>query len=247
MSVPLACGLAACAVWVAGPAAPDSIRRHDPGGGTHRSASGRTHLRPPPLHAGRDPVPAVAAVAVVVTAAVLLGLPGLVGGLVLAGPCAAGVRALRRRSAEGARDPRLPLLLDLVAAGLAAGQPLVGALTLAGDSVGGPSAQALVRVASLLRLGAPPAATWASVADGPLGAVARVAVRSMDSGIRLGQAFMTLADELRARARASAEARAHRVAVLALAPLGLCFLPAFVCLGIVPVIVGVARGVLGTV
>jgi hypothetical protein len=29
-----------------------------------------------------------------------------------------------------------------------------------------------------------------------------------------------------------------------MAPLGLCFLPAFACLGVLPVIVGIARGVL---
>jgi hypothetical protein len=30
-----------------------------------------------------------------------------------------------------------------------------------------------------------------------------------------------------------------------MAPLGLCFLPAFVCLGVVPVVVGIAKGVFG--
>ena len=35
----------------------------------------------------------------------------------------------------------------------------------------------------------------------------------------------------------------ERAGVLAAAPLGLCFLPSFVCLGIVPIVVGIARGV----
>jgi pilus assembly protein TadC len=34
--------------------------------------------------------------------------------------------------------------------------------------------------------------------------------------------------------------KAERVGVWSLLPLGLCFLPAFVCLGVVPVILGVA-------
>jgi hypothetical protein len=33
--------------------------------------------------------------------------------------------------------------------------------------------------------------------------------------------------------------------VLAIAPLAACFLPAFVCLGVVPVVVGVAQSALG--
>jgi hypothetical protein len=38
---------------------------------------------------------------------------------------------------------------------------------------------------------------------------------------------------------------ARAVAVRAAAPLGLCFLPAFVLLGVVPTVLGLARGVLG--
>jgi len=45
-------------------------------------------------------------------------------------------------------------------------------------------------------------------------------------------------------AAANPAAAARKVGVLAVAPLGLCFLPAFVCLGIVPVVVGLASQVL---
>lgn len=38
----------------------------------------------------------------------------------------------------------------------------------------------------------------------------------------------------------------RRVGVLAVAPLGLCFLPAFVLLGIVPVVVGLAGPLFAT-
>ena len=34
--------------------------------------------------------------------------------------------------------------------------------------------------------------------------------------------------------------RAQRAGIGVLAPLGLCFLPAFVCIGVVPIIVGLA-------
>ena len=36
----------------------------------------------------------------------------------------------------------------------------------------------------------------------------------------------------------------ERAAVLVAGPLGLCFLPAFVCLGVLPVVVGLADGML---
>jgi pilus assembly protein TadC len=49
-----------------------------------------------------------------------------------------------------------------------------------------------------------------------------------------------LATEVRATALDAAEAAAQRAGVLITAPLGLCFLPAFVCLGIAPIVAGLA-------
>jgi pilus assembly protein TadC len=55
-----------------------------------------------------------------------------------------------------------------------------------------------------------------------------------------------LADRSRHSAADSATAAAERASVLIAAPLGLCYLPAFVCLGIVPVVAGLAGDVLGS-
>ncbi|MDQ1730616.1 MAG: hypothetical protein QOK10_775, partial [Pseudonocardiales bacterium] len=52
--------------------------------------------------------------------------------------------------------------------------------------------------------------------------------------------------ELRAQRHSEGVSRAERVGVWSLLPLGLCFLPAFVCIGIAPVIIGVAGTVLST-
>ncbi|HZY74813.1 MAG TPA: type II secretion system F family protein, partial [Jatrophihabitantaceae bacterium] len=60
----------------------------------------------------------------------------------------------------------------------------------------------------------------------------------------LARTFTQLAEDTRAEVQADALARANRAGVLAMAPLGLCFLPAFLCLGIVPTVVGIAQGVL---
>jgi pilus assembly protein TadC len=78
-------------------------------------------------------------------------------------------------------------------------------------------------------------------ADGPLAAVAASATRSATSGIRVAIAFERAAEQIRADLAAAAAVRAHRAGVFAMAPLGLCFLPSFVCLGVVPVVVGIAK------
>ena len=57
----------------------------------------------------------------------------------------------------------------------------------------------------------------------------------------MGQAVRRLAEELRARSRADVEVRARSIEVKAARPLGLCLLPAFIVLGVVPMVVGVFR------
>ena len=53
-----------------------------------------------------------------------------------------------------------------------------------------------------------------------------------------------MATQTREEAADAARAAAERASVLIAAPLGLCYLPAFLCLGIVPVIAGLAGDVL---
>jgi pilus assembly protein TadC len=86
-----------------------------------------------------------------------------------------------------------------------------------------------------LRLGA---------ADNGALAVMRLARRSASSGTALAQGVAELADHTRHEAMDAAGAAAERASVLIAGPLGLCYLPAFVCLGVVPVVVGLAGDVL---
>ena len=161
----------------------------------------------------------------------------LIGVAVLVWPMGAAVRGAAGRNAD--RD--LAVALDLAAAALRCGQPVGTALELAAPAAGGARRDRLLLVAGLLRLGADPDEAWRVVAaDGALAPVARAAERSATSGIRLARGLETAADDLRAQLRAVAQARAHRVGVLMAGPLGLCFLPAFVCLGVAPVVIGLA-------
>ncbi|NED32958.1 hypothetical protein G3I64_10135, partial [Streptomyces sp. SID8499] len=53
-----------------------------------------------------------------------------------------------------------------------------------------------------------------------------------------------LAADVRAERSRTATARARRAAVLVTGPVGLCFLPAFVAVGVLPVVIGLAGGAL---
>ncbi|MEU4801145.1 type II secretion system F family protein [Actinosynnema sp. NPDC023587] len=130
---------------------------------------------------------------------------------------------------------------DLLAAALRAGLPVATAVraVVAGAPAGPGSC--LRKVGDLLALGADPATAWTAALDHPDTApLARAARRSARSGAALAGAVTDLAAELRARADDQAEARAQRAAVLVAGPLALCFLPAFLCLGVLPVVVGLA-------
>ncbi|HET6699692.1 MAG TPA: type II secretion system F family protein [Nocardioidaceae bacterium] len=176
-------------------------------------------------------------------AAVMVG--GVVG--VLAGAVAAGVLwrvvgrlespALRRRREAVARQ--LPHAVDLMASCLAVGTSPTRAVELVADAVEPPMADELALIAGRLALGVDPRRVWGDVATRPqLGALGRCLVRAIDSGASVAEAMHRLADELRRDQRAAVEARARAVGVKATAPLGLCLLPAFVVVGIVPLIAG---------
>ncbi|WP_306372050.1 type II secretion system F family protein, partial [Nocardia sp. CC216A] len=104
------------------------------------------------------------------------------------------------------------------------------------------------RAADLLALGADPAVAWeragAGVCDAAVTALTRLARRSARSGASLAVAVGELAQQRRGEVEDAAAARAERAGVLISGPLGLCFLPAFVCLGIVPVVIGLAGRVM---
>jgi pilus assembly protein TadC len=160
-------------------------------------------------------------------------------------------RLLRRMEPAAARADRLravadlPLAADLLGAALRAGAPVDRAASAVADALGGPLGERLERTARSLRLGGAPAEAWAYVAD-VAGAerLVSAAVRSSASGGALAGALGRLADDLRADRSVAGEAAARRAGVLIVLPLGLCFLPAFVLTGLVPVVVAVLGDVL---
>ncbi|GIJ37098.1 membrane protein [Micromonospora andamanensis] len=151
--------------------------------------------------------------------------------------------AVRRRRLRAAAD--LPLAADLLAAALRAGAPVERSVLAVADALGGPLGRQLARVGRTLQLGGGPQEAWAHLAAVP-GAhrVATAAIRSASSGAALAGALTRLADDLRADRAVALETAARRSGVLIVLPLGLCFLPAFILAGLVPVIVAVLGDVL---
>ncbi|MFZ2527706.1 MAG: type II secretion system F family protein [Rhodococcus sp. (in: high G+C Gram-positive bacteria)] len=143
-------------------------------------------------------------------------------------------------------DPHaVPATLDLFAACLRAGLPTATAARAVADSAPPVLADALRRGADRLQLGADPADAWRSLGDDEvLEAFSRAARRSAKSGAPLSEIIAELAERRRADAEDRTAAAIERAGVLVSGPLGLCFLPAFVCLGIVPVVIGLAGKVL---
>ena len=144
--------------------------------------------------------------------------------------------------------------LDVLAVCLEAGMAVPTAAAVAAPCAPPKLAAVLRRAADLLALGADPAVAWSissdqpvDTADAQLDALLRLARRSASSGAALAGGVAELADQVRHDAAHAATAAAERAGVLIAGPLGLCFLPAFVCLGLVPVVAGLAGDVLQSV
>jgi len=159
-------------------------------------------------------------------------------------------RASRTRMRAPDADPfATASAFDLLAACLRAGLPVAVASRAVAPAAPAMLGAALHRAADLLALGADPPTAWRigaqATGSADVQALARLAGRSARSGASLADAVGDLATQCRNGVADAAAARAERAGVLIGGPLGLCFLPAFVCLGIVPVVLGLATRVLG--
>jgi Flp pilus assembly protein TadB len=153
--------------------------------------------------------------------------------------------AAGRRRSEAERLRELPFAAELFAAVLKAGLPPDTAALACGAAVGGELGGLFTRAGRALRLGAEPVQAWQYLAELPAArSLVRVLVRSADNGTSCAAAAIQLAQELRAAAAQAELASARRAGVLVVLPLGLCFLPAFVLAGVVPVVAAVLRGAL---
>jgi len=167
----------------------------------------------------------------------------LVVALALAAACLPWtVRRVTPRTDEVPDVPDAPdpvMLLALLDAAIGAGAPVPRALQAVGVPVGGTVGDALSTVGGRLTLGAPwSEAVAAAPADlreqlEPLGA-------AWSTGAAPGPLLRQAADRLVRDRRDLTRVAAARLGVRLVLPLGLCLLPSFVLLGLVPVVLSLA-------
>ncbi len=195
-------------------------------------------VRPRADRASRAPQFAAAMAAVGV--AVVVGGP--LGAALGVGVGLAAWQVLRRLSAEQGVDRdalsrQAPDAVDCLASCLAAGAPLWSAMRVVAVAFGEPLRGMWERAADKHGLGAPPSETFSEWLEDPLLApVGRLLVRSSESGGSLGTSLLAAAEQMRQERAEELDLRARAVGVKAVAPLGVCFLPAFILLAVVPIV-----------
>lgn len=152
--------------------------------------------------------------------------------------------AVRRRREDVRHD--LPHVVTLLAAALRSGVATADAVDLVCRALPGAAADRLVPVAARLRLGGDPSVIWAALGTDPeLAPLGRTLARAQRTGAPIVAAVERLGDELGRRGRAEVEDRARAIGVRAAVPLGVCLLPSFLALGIVPLAVALASTITG--
>lgn len=138
----------------------------------------------------------------------------------------------RRRRREPPAVVDDAVVLDMVAAALASGASVLDAVAAVGGALPDAQARAYVRADRALRVGSSWEQAWP---DG--GPVADALGPAWRDGVDPEPLLQHAASTIRQRRRARAREAAARLGVRLVLPLGLCLLPAFVLLGLVPVLI----------
>ena len=187
---------------------------------------------------GSDPVG-------VLTGSVLGALTGLLGlGLAFAGRrwTAALVHRAEVESAasNGAEQTsNMPpvdtaLVLELLAAQLRAGLAPLAALGTLAEAL---NSRPLHTVCQRLQMGSGWGSAWSGSVAGTFGELRDALAPAYTGGAPSTALLLSLADAHRLNERRAAERAAGKLSVALVVPLGLCSLPAFICLGIVPILI----------
>jgi pilus assembly protein TadC len=138
-----------------------------------------------------------------------------------------------------------PAALELLAAALAAGLPPRTATEAVVKVFDGPLAEDLAVVLSAVKMGMSDALAWRSLRDHPtLGEAACDLARSVESGTMMVETLAQHARTARQRRQSEVEVAAKALGVRCVPPMMICFIPAFLLLGIVPTVVSAFLAVL---
>lgn len=189
---------------------------------------------------GSDPVG-------VLTGSILGALTGLFGlGLAFAGRRwtaalvhRAEVESTRAGHTGGEQALNAPtvdtaLVLELLAAQLRAGLAPLAALGTLAEAL---NSRPLHTVCQRLQMGSSWGSAWPGSAAGTFGELRDALAPAYTGGAPSTALLLSLADAHRLSERRAAERAAGKLSVALVVPLGLCSLPAFICLGIVPILI----------
>lgn len=134
----------------------------------------------------------------------------------------------------GAAPVDTALVLELLAAQLRAG---LAPLTALGTLAEALNSRPLYTVCQRLQMGSGWGNAWSGSAAGTFGELRDALAPAYTGGAPSTALLLSLADAHRLSERRAAERAAGKLSVALVVPLGLCSLPAFICLGIVPILI----------
>ena len=146
----------------------------------------------------------------------------------------AGSESEKLASPAGAVPVDTALVLELLAAQLRAGLAPLAALGTLAEAL---NSRSLHTVCQRLQMGSSWGSAWSGSAAGTFGELRDALAPAYTGGAPSTALLLSLADAHRLSERRAAERAAGKLSVALVVPLGLCSLPAFICLGIVPIII----------
>jgi len=155
---------------------------------------------------------------------------------------------VRRAPTETVKQQHLmarefPLVLNFLALVVESGAPVRVAARVVSQVADGPNAERLRGVLARCDVGFTDAEAWRTLTDDPVwGDVAREMARCVDSGAAVGDVLRSASVQAAKDQAAEATTRARKVGVSSTLPLVACFLPAFLLVGVVPIIGGLISG-----
>ena len=146
----------------------------------------------------------------------------------------AGSEAEKPASPADAAPVDTALVLELLAAQLRAGLAPLAALGTLAEAL---NSRPLHTVCQRLQMGSGWGSAWSGSAAGTFGELRDALASAYTGGAPSTALLLSLADAHRLSERRAAERAAGKLSVALVVPLGLCSLPAFICLGIVPILI----------
>ena len=137
-------------------------------------------------------------------------------------------------SPTGSAPVDTALVLELLAAQLRAGLAPLAALGTLAEAL---NSRPLHTVCQRLQMGSGWGSAWSGSSAGTFGELRDALAPAYTGGAPSTALLLSLADAHRLSERRAAERAAGKLSVALVVPLGLCSLPAFICLGIVPILI----------